>query len=122
MNNNVYLLPNPVTPSQAVFIDEDKCIGCNRCVDICRTQTIMPNPEKGGVPVVIYQDECWFCACCVDICPTGALKMRHPLNQRSWWKDKETGQLFRLGMVNPPPQTYTKPASGRMSMEDNKQR
>ncbi len=108
----VYLVPNPMTPSQAIFIDSEKCVACNACVNICRTQTIMPNPEAGKPPVVIYPDECWFCACCVDACKFGALKLRQPVNQRSFWKRKATGEVFRLGQKDPPPQTYFKDAVG----------
>ena len=55
-------------------------------------------------PLVLYPDECWFCGTCVEECPAeGAIRMEHPLNQRVIWKRKETGELFRRGMKNPPP-------------------
>ena len=54
-------------------------------------------------PLVLYPDECWFCGTCVEECPAeGAIRMEHPLNQRVVWKRKETGELFRRGMKNPP--------------------
>ena len=54
-------------------------------------------------PIVLYPDECWFCGTCVEECPVpGAIRMEHPLNQRVGWKRKATGELFRIGMVNPP--------------------
>jgi NAD-dependent dihydropyrimidine dehydrogenase PreA subunit len=60
-------------------------------------------------PIVLYPDECWFCGTCVEECPApGAIRMEHPLNQRVGWKRKDTGQLFRVGMNNPPP-PYTVP-------------
>ena len=107
-----YLVPNPIAPNQAVFIDEEKCIGCNQCVEVCRTQTIMPNPEKGKSPIVLYPDECWFCACCMEACKTGALKMQFPLNQRLFFKRKETGEIFRIEGPNAPAQSYFKPPIG----------
>jgi len=65
-----------------------------------------------GPPIVLYPDECWFCGTCVEECPAaGAIRMEHPLNQRVGWKRKETGELFRLGMKNPPP-PYTRPPVG----------
>lgn len=106
MEHDVYLEPNHYAPTQAVFIDEEKCIGCNRCAEICRVQTIMPNPERGKPPVVLYPDECWFCASCAGECPTGALKMRLPINQRIFFKRKATGEMFRIGQKDAPPQTY----------------
>ena len=55
-------------------------------------------------PLVLYPDECWFCGTCVEECPVpGAIRMEHPLNQKVGWKRKATGELFRVGMKNPPP-------------------
>jgi NAD-dependent dihydropyrimidine dehydrogenase PreA subunit len=107
------LVGNPLTPCQAIVIDPDRCTGCNRCVDACRTDVLMPNAEAGKPPLVTFPDECWFDACCVAECPVeGAIRMEHPLMQRMGWKRKETGEYFRRGMKDPPRQTYTKPASG----------
>lgn len=45
MNNNDYTkaawFPNPATPGPAIIIDEEKCIGCKRCVNACRTDVFM---------------------------------------------------------------------------------
>ena len=55
-------------------------------------------------PIVLYPDDCWFCGTCVEECPAeGAIRMEHPLNQRVGWKRKDTGELFRIGMKDPPP-------------------
>lgn len=102
--SEAFMVPNPVTPCQAIHIDEDLCTGCNMCLKVCRSDVILPNPEKGKPPIVLYPDECWFCGCCVDHCPTpGAIRVEHPLNQRVGWKRKSTGEWFRIGMKNPPP-------------------
>ncbi|MGI5971914.1 MAG: 4Fe-4S dicluster domain-containing protein [Oscillospiraceae bacterium] len=99
-----YMIPNPMTPCTPVTFDETKCIGCNICVEVCRTDVFVPNPEKGKPPIVLYPDECWFCGCCVEDCPVeGASKFHHPLNQKIAWKRKETGEIFRAGMENAPP-------------------
>jgi NAD-dependent dihydropyrimidine dehydrogenase PreA subunit len=106
------LVPNPQTPGQAVVIDREKCIGCNACVEVCRTEVLLPNPVEGEPPIVMYPDECWFAGCCMSVCPVpGAITMEHPLTQRVGWIRKDTGDFFRMGMRNPPPQTYKRPAS-----------
>jgi NADH-quinone oxidoreductase subunit F len=62
-------------------------------------------------PIVLYPDDCWFCGTCVEECPAqGAIRMEHPLNQRVGWKRKDTGELFRIGMKNPPPPNTQPPA------------
>lgn len=66
-------------------------------------------------PLVLYPDECWFCGTCVEECPVeGAIRLEHPLNQRVAWKRKDTGELFRRGMKNPPPPNL-RPPVGEMA-------
>lgn len=104
-NKKAVMTPNPQTPCTPVTFDCDKCIGCNVCVNVCRTDVLMPNPEKGEPPIVLYPDECWFCGCCVEDCPIeGASSFHQPLNQRMPWKRKETGMVYRVGAEgNEPP-------------------
>jgi NAD-dependent dihydropyrimidine dehydrogenase PreA subunit len=112
MYSKAYMVPNPMTPNQAIFIDEKLCTGCNTCMDVCRTDVLLPNLERGRAPVVMYPDECWFCGCCAEHCPVpGAIRMEYPLNQRVGWKRKETGEYFRIGMKNSPPPN-TRPPVG----------
>lgn len=72
-----------------IIYDSSKCIGCNRCMEICQVDIFLPNPEKGKHPVVAYPGECWYCGCCVMECPVeGAIKLRHPLMNRVHWIEK----------------------------------
>ena len=101
--NKAYMVPNPATPGPAIIINSEICVHCNKCVDVCRRDVLLPNTEVGKPPVVMYSDECWFCGCCVEDCPVpGAIRMEQPLNQRVGWKRKDTGEYFRIGMLNPP--------------------
>ena len=109
MADKVYLVPNPIAPCDSIIIDTEKCVGCNKCVKQCRTQTLIANPEKGQPPIEIYPDECWYCGCCIEACPNGALKMRYPINQRLFFKRKTTGEVFRIGGPDAPEQSYFKP-------------
>jgi NAD-dependent dihydropyrimidine dehydrogenase PreA subunit len=112
MYSRAYLVPNPVTPNQAIVIDERLCRRCGRCIDVCRSDALVPDPDKGKPPIVLYPDECWFCGCCVDHCHVpGAIKVEYPLNQRIGWKRKSTGEYFRIGMKDPPPPN-TRPPVG----------
>lgn len=103
--SKVYVVPDLMTPSPVVF-DADVCNGCNTCVEVCMADVFIPNPEKGKPPIVLHPDECFYGGCCVKECPLhdeGAIKLVWPLMQRVRWKRKETGQHFRIGMLNPPP-------------------
>ena len=69
-------------PSSArpIRFDETKCVGCNRCANICQVDIFIPNPEKGKPPIVLYPGECYYCGCCVMVCPNkGAIELSHPL-------------------------------------------
>ncbi len=57
----------------------------------------IPNPEEGRCPIILHPEECWYCGTCVNDCPRpGAVKFNWPLQQRGYWKRKETGQIFRV--------------------------
>jgi NAD-dependent dihydropyrimidine dehydrogenase PreA subunit len=113
MGAEAWLVPNPATPCRAVVVDPELCNGCNRCVDVCRSDVLMPNGGKGMPPLLVYPDECWFCGCCVEHCPRpGAIRMEQPLNQRIGWKRKATGEYFRIGMKDPPPPNTRPPVGG----------
>ena len=70
-----------VTPLK---FDETKCIGCNRCAQVCQVDIIIPSPERGKHPIVPYPGECYYCGSCVMSCPVpGALTLCHPLMNRT---------------------------------------
>lgn len=114
MSSGAFMIPNPPTPNRAIAFDPDACNGCNRCVQICRSDLLMPNPTRGAPPIVLYPDECWYCGVCVIECPRpGAIAMLHPLNQSLSvaWKRAASGVEYRLGMASPPP-PHGRPPSG----------
>ena len=115
MNKKVYMTPNIPQPNKVVEFNPDICNGCNSCVQVCPHDVFMPHPDKKNSPIVLYPEECWYCGGCVEECSLeGAITLVHPLNQRIVvrWKRKHTGEVFRLGMKNPPPPN-NKPPSGR---------
>ena len=93
----VFALPNVITPGKPVIFNPEKCTGCNRCVEVCPIDVFIPNQEKGKSPVILHPDECWYCGTCVNECPVPeAVKFNWPLQQRGFWKNKETGKIFRV--------------------------
>ena len=71
--------------ARPVRFDGAKCVGCNRCLEVCQVDVFLPNAQKGKPPVVAFPGECWYCGCCVMECPHGAIELKHPLMNRARW-------------------------------------
>ena len=54
------------------FVNEDLCIGCTRCFQVCPTDSLLGAPQQLHT---VISDICTSCEDCIDICPTGALSM-----------------------------------------------
>jgi NAD-dependent dihydropyrimidine dehydrogenase PreA subunit len=60
-------------------INEEECIKCYKCVDIC-SEDVFFGSKKREVPVVRYPRECTHFNGCVSVCPVpGAISLRIPL-------------------------------------------
>jgi NAD-dependent dihydropyrimidine dehydrogenase PreA subunit len=54
----------------APIIDETKCDGCGRCVELCSTGALA---LRDGKAVVVNPEACLYEGICEDICPQGAI-------------------------------------------------
>jgi NAD-dependent dihydropyrimidine dehydrogenase PreA subunit len=117
----IYVYP-PDTPTHwPCEFDEKLCNGCNHCVRVCSQDVFIPNPIKGKPPIVVHPQECWLCGSCEEHCPRpGAVRMNQPVNQRARWKRKETGEVFRIGMANPPSPNTRPPAGKKIGKKKSK--
>jgi len=52
-------------------IDEEKCVGCGACVDVCPTEVITMEDDVAK----INPAECVDCGTCVEECPQEAISM-----------------------------------------------
>lgn len=52
-------------------IDEDKCTGCEECVNTCPAEVFEIVNEKSTAPNIT---ECTECCVCVETCPENAIK------------------------------------------------
>ncbi len=59
--------------SQRPIVDNEKCIKCYICIDLCPEGAISALPEKKGVQV--DYDYCKGCGICSSECPQKAYKM-----------------------------------------------
>lgn len=53
-----------------VEIDQEKCIGCGECVDVCPVDVYEMQDEK-SVPVNV--EECIGCESCIEVCEQDAI-------------------------------------------------
>ncbi|MCF7926513.1 MAG: NADH-quinone oxidoreductase subunit NuoF [Candidatus Izimaplasma sp.] len=58
------------TKRTAYFIEEDVCIGCTKCAQVCPVDCIEGEVKK---PHVIDPEECIACGACYDVCPVDAI-------------------------------------------------
>ena len=52
------------------LIDEEKCIGCGECVDICPSEVLELLNEKA---VAVNEEECVGCESCIEVCEQDAI-------------------------------------------------
>lgn len=55
----------------AAKVNEEKCTGCESCVDSCPAEAIKMAEGKA----VVDADTCVDCGVCVDECPVAAIEM-----------------------------------------------
>ena len=63
--------PESIEYRKAIQWFDNKCIGCEQCIDVCPTNSL--SFDKFGLR--INRDTCLACGSCAEICPTTALKV-----------------------------------------------
>lgn len=53
-------------------VDQDKCTGCHRCVDVCPTSALV---QREGKAFLGFPDRCTYCTACETICPEDAIAL-----------------------------------------------
>ena len=53
-----------------VVVDQDKCEGCEECVEVCPVDVY---EMQDGKSVVISPEECLGCESCVEVCDQEAI-------------------------------------------------
>ncbi|MDL2248857.1 4Fe-4S dicluster domain-containing protein, partial [Tyzzerella sp. OttesenSCG-928-J15] len=77
MQADDYNRHNNIDPSPLVIADENKCVGCNRCIRVCPTETanIAYQDSDGNTKVSLDNSQCIFCGACVTVCEHDARKI-----------------------------------------------
>jgi len=59
-----------------IIVDEAKCTGCGKCVDMCHRMAYELRDRGGKMVAVPSRAEwCLKCFLCVDPCPVGAIQI-----------------------------------------------
>ncbi len=53
-----------------VVVDQDKCVGCEECVEVCPVDVY---EMQDGKSVPVNADECLGCESCVEVCDQEAI-------------------------------------------------
>ena len=53
------------------LISQSRCIGCDRCVEVCPTNVF--DSQFGEAPVIARQSDCQTCFLCEAYCPVDAM-------------------------------------------------
>jgi NAD-dependent dihydropyrimidine dehydrogenase PreA subunit len=51
-------------------VDEDKCEGCEECVDVCPVEVF---EMQDGKSVPVNAEECLGCESCIEVCEANAI-------------------------------------------------
>lgn len=62
------------------FVDQDKCRGCEECLEICPQRVFELCEMKA---VVAYPDQCVGCRSCEAVCEQGAITVEENLPELS---------------------------------------
>lgn len=57
-----------------VRVDEERCVGCGRCADVCGYKAVQVESRPGGrFAARVDELACKGCGVCLAVCPTGAI-------------------------------------------------
>jgi adenylylsulfate reductase subunit B len=56
----------------SIKIDVNKCVSCNKCIEICPGNLIYKDDENKAF--IKYEKDCWGCTACLKECKFKAIK------------------------------------------------
>ena len=81
----------------AALIDESRCIGCKRCIDVCPVDAIV---GAQGMMHTVVESWCIGCNLCPPACPVDCIDMVAP--RGAWQAARTLGDWTLVGCVVAP--------------------
>ena len=64
------------------FIDENWCIGCTLCIEVCPTDAIVGSNK---VMHTVIEPHCTGCELCIPVCPVDCIELENVTGGRTGW-------------------------------------
>ena len=98
-NGRLFLKPDNVNTHEVYTLlpkfDEEKCIGCKKCVDFCKFNALVYIKDKP----IVFKEICHSCGGCEIVCPKGAVsEEKRPVGIIEVGKHKEVKSV--TGVLN----------------------
>ena len=84
------------------LIDQEKCLRCGTCAEVCPVKAIAVQEGSAPVPTAWAEQGCINCGHCVAVCPQGAFSLKRmpvsqcpPIEQALVPNEKQLGQFLR---------------------------
>jgi Na+-translocating ferredoxin:NAD+ oxidoreductase subunit B len=69
-------------PRSVAFIDENWCIGCTLCIDVCPTDAIIGSNK---LMHTVIEPHCTGCELCLPVCPVDCIELETVTGERTGW-------------------------------------
>jgi len=70
-------------PVTVAVIDEDWCIGCTLCIDVCPTDAILGTNKRMHA---VVESWCTGCELCLPVCPVDCISLEVVSGERTGWQ------------------------------------
>ena len=69
-------------PRSVAFIDENWCIGCTLCIDVCPTDAIIGSNK---LMHTVIEPHCTGCELCIPVCPVDCIELENVTGTLTGW-------------------------------------
>jgi len=69
-------------PRSVAFIDENWCIGCTLCIDVCPTDAIIGSNK---LMHTVIEPHCTGCELCIPVCPVDCIELENVSGALTGW-------------------------------------